>query len=66
MPTNKLIKFFNYSHLPAPLQEVSKSFHDLAVHLDSLLEESAEKTVSLRKLLEAKDAGVRSYLEQSE
>jgi hypothetical protein len=53
--------YFTYSHLPAHLQEASKPFCDLAEHLDSILSESAEKTTALRKLLEAKDCGVRAF-----
>jgi hypothetical protein len=60
---NKLLKFFRYAHLPVDLQDISKMFCDLAEQLDKNLGESAEKTTCMRKLLEAKDAGVRAYLE---
>lgn len=60
---NTLLKFFTYAHLPPHLQEVSRFCHTLAEEMD-LLPESAEKTVGLRKLLEAKDCFVRAKLEQ--
>ena len=56
----QLLDFFAYDHLPEPLQEQSKLFHDLA---HEMVERSPkggpELTVALRKLLEAKDAFVR-------
>lgn len=60
--TNKLIQFFQYGHLPAPLQEVSRPFYDIAKRLDSTLPDNAEKTTALRKLLESKDCAVRAML----
>jgi len=57
-----ILKFFAYDHLPEKLQEVSKPFYNLAMLIDSTLPESAESTVALRKLLEAKDAAVRAAL----
>lgn len=61
---NRLLQFFEYSHLPERLQEVSKPFGELAKHLDAVLPANAETTVALRKLLEAKDCAVRSLLEK--
>lgn len=55
-----LVKWFEYKHLPPHLQEVSKQFGDLATWVNESLEEGPEKTVALRKLLEAKDAAVRA------
>lgn len=59
-----LIKYFEYSHLPPKLQGVSKKLCELAKELDSSLPDSAEKTVGLRKLLEAKDCFVRAKLDE--
>jgi hypothetical protein len=56
-----LLQFFVYSHLPSHLQEVSKPFAELANHLVTL-PRNPERTVALRKLLEAKDCAVRSML----
>lgn len=60
---NKLMKYFEYEHLPKHLQEVSKPICELAREMDIVLPESAEKTVGLRKLLEAKDCLVRASLD---
>jgi hypothetical protein len=59
---DKLLQFFSYEHLPAHLQMVSKPFHDLAQHIVDALPQNAERTVALRKLLEAKDCAVRAVL----
>lgn len=55
-----LIPFFNYSHLPPHLSQVSKPFCDLAFRLIEMLPENPETTIALRKLLESKDAAVRA------
>lgn len=57
-----IIQFFAYEHLPAHLQAVSKPFGDLARSLVETLPRNPERTVALRKLLEAKDAAVRALL----
>lgn len=57
-----IIQFFAYEHLPAHLQEVSKPFGDIALTLVETLPRNPERTVALRKLLEAKDAAVRAKL----
>ena len=59
---NRMLQFFAYAHLPAHLQATSKPFCELAEWIDANLPENPEKTVALRKLLEAKDCGVRSLL----
>ncbi|CDL81051.1 hypothetical protein [Xenorhabdus szentirmaii] len=61
-----IIKYFAYNHLPANLQSVSKPVGDLAVQMDGMLPDSAEKSVGLRKLLEAKDSLVRAALEKKD
>ena len=67
--THRLQRYFKYDHLPKHLQTRSKLCHDLAeaiIH-DSDVVDEAEATVALRKLLEAKDAYVRSTIpEQKE
>lgn len=57
-----VMKYFAYEHLPALLQEVSKPIGDLARKMDESLPDGPEKSVGLRKLLEAKDALVRAKL----
>lgn len=62
--TEHIIQFFAYSHLPAELQGISKPFSDMANALVEGLPRNPERTVALRKLLEAKDAAVRAYIAQ--
>jgi hypothetical protein len=57
---DKIIQFFGYEHLKPELQDTSKEFHYLAYWIITHLPSNAERTVALRKLLEAKDAAVRS------
>jgi hypothetical protein len=58
----RMMKWFRYEHLPDQLQETSKKFHSLAFDLVESIESGPERTVALRKLLEAKDAAVRAKL----
>jgi hypothetical protein len=60
LAADPILRYFHYSHLPVFLQASSKPFCDLARHLVETLPRNAERTVALRKLLEAKDAGVRA------
>lgn len=60
--SNPIMKYFEYQHLPAHLQEVSKPIGDLAKQMDEQLPDGAEKSAGLRKLLEAKDCFVRAKL----
>jgi len=59
---SEILKFFKYDHLPPHLQSVSRPFGVLAEEMETLLPNGPEKSVALRKLLEAKDAAVRSTL----
>lgn len=61
-----MLQFFEYAHLPPHLAEVSKNFSDLANLVIANLPENPERTVALRKLLEAKDCAVRSLLYKAE
>lgn len=58
----RMLKWFEYTHLPPHLADVSIQFHDLAVSLCKTIQAGPERTVALRKLLEAKDAAVRAKL----
>ena len=64
MATDRMMQFFAYGHLPAPLQEASKPFCLLAEKVVADYPMNPERTVTLRKLLEAKDAAVRTLLYQ--
>lgn len=57
-----ILQFFAYEHLPEHLQLISKEFYYMAEYLDRILPTSAEKSVTLRKLLESKDSAVRASL----
>jgi ferritin-like protein len=59
---NPIMQFFEYSHLPQHLREVSEPFATLAAQIDATLPNNAEKSTALRKLLEAKDCAVRAKL----
>lgn len=50
-----LLQFFEFAHLPPHLQAVSQPLPD-----------NPEKTVALRKLLEAKDCAARAVLFKQE
>ena len=59
---NPIMKYFDYAHLPAELQEVSRPVGELAKSMDLVLTDGPEKSFGLRKLLEAKDCFVRASL----
>ena len=59
-------RFFSYDHLKGDLQEISKEFHDLAERMIQRLPDNPMLTRGLSKLLDAKDAMVRSALPAQE
>lgn len=59
---DRLLVWFEFSHLPPHLQVVSERFYELAVKICDHIEPGPERTVALRKLLESKDAAVRARL----
>ncbi len=61
-PKDRMLQFFAYEHLPPHLQAVSKPFCELAHKIADELPGNPERTVALRKLLEAKDCAVRALL----
>jgi hypothetical protein len=64
MPDEPILKFFAYDHLPPALQEISARFSVLADWIVEELPRNPERTVALRKLLEAKDCAVRARIYQ--
>jgi hypothetical protein len=61
--SSTVIKYFKYEHLrEGELREMSKRFAILALELENLVPDNAEKSAGMRKLLEAKDCFVRSIL----
>lgn len=62
MDNERMLQWFAYEHLAPPLRDVSQKFYMLAGELVYEIERGPERTVALRKLLEAKDAAVRATL----
>ena len=62
----RMLQFFDYQHLPSHLAEISKPFCVLAHEIVTMLPPNPERTVALRKLLEAKDCAVRAKLYKAE
>ena len=60
--SDPILRFFHYSHLPEKLQSASQPFCGLARGIIDGTPRNPERTVALRKLLEAKDAAVRARL----
>lgn len=60
-----LMQFFRFDHLQPEQQTKSYPFWALATKIVTEYPRNPERTVALRKLLEAKDAAVRSTLYQS-
>lgn len=59
----RMMRWFEYAHLPIHLQGVSMLFYNLAAALCVNVEPGPERTVAFRKLLEAKDAAVRAAID---
>lgn len=59
-----MLQFFTYEHLPQELQEVSARFSQVAHYIATTLPRNPERSVALRKLLEAKDCAVRAKIYQ--
>ena len=58
--SDPILRYFHYAHLPESLAQHSRPFCELARHVVETLPRNPERTVALRKLLEAKDAAVRA------
>jgi hypothetical protein len=57
-----MLQFFTFKHLPEHLQNTSAAFYSLAHEIVRELPRNPERTVALRKLLEAKDCAIRAAL----
>lgn len=57
-----MLQFFEYGHLPEHLAAVSAPFAGIARGIAETLPRNPERTMALRKLLEAKDCAVRALL----
>ena len=49
-PTEHIMQFFTYAHLPPHLQDVSRPFAEHAQRIVETLPRNPERTVALRKL----------------
>lgn len=63
---NRMMRWFEFGHLPEDLTAVSALIAATAKTLDGQLPETAEKTAGMRKLLEAKDCFVRAKIESKD
>ncbi len=59
---SEILEYFQYGNLPDRLRTISAHFAGVAQYMDEELPSGAEKSTCLRKLLEAKDAGMRAAL----
>ena len=57
-----MLQWFAYEHLPEPLRSVSSEFRIIAEEIVRVVPRNPERTVALRKLLEAKDCAVRALI----
>lgn len=62
----KIDSLFRYAHLPNHLQEVSKPFHDMAMDLVENTPPSAELTLAIRHLWDAKNLIVFAAVEDKD
>lgn len=66
--SDHILQFFASSHLPTEpvdLRSVSRPFGDMAARIVETIPRNPERTMALRKLLEAKDAAVRAVIAES-
>lgn len=62
-PGERILRYFAFGHLPeGPMRATSEEFCRLAYLVVGMVPAGPERTVGLRKLLEAKDAAVRACL----
>lgn len=57
-----LLQLFSYEHLREPLRGISSTFGEAAVKIVMTLPKNVERDNCLRKLREAKDSAVTSFL----
>ena len=63
MAEDRMLKWFKCQHMPSgEIKEISVPFESLALVIVDMLEAGPERTVALRKLLEARDAAIRAVV----
>jgi len=55
-----ILRYFAFAHLPDDLQDTSRQFSWLAEWIAANLPRNPERSVALRKLLEAREAALRA------
>ena len=60
--TDDVLRYFHYAHLPEQLQSISRPFCELARRLIDNTPRCPQRTIALNKLLESKDAAVRTLV----
>jgi len=60
---DRMLRWFRYDDLTPDLQDVASCFASVAIYCVTKLPATAERTVALRKLLEAKTAALRARTE---
>jgi len=60
-----ILKYFKSEHMPTNTLPLAYRFDVLANHVEEMLPRGPEKSVALRKLLEAKDSAVRAANDMS-
>jgi hypothetical protein len=60
MSDDPMLQFFAYDNSSADAREISQHFAGLAKRIVDTLPRNPERTVCLRKLMEAKDCAVRA------
>ncbi len=63
LTADPILRYFHFAHLPPQLAVTSIKFYELACYIIASVPRNAERTVALRKLLEAKDAVVRANVQ---
>lgn len=62
-PDEQMMKWFYTNHLiDENARKIAKAYQELAEYTITVLDPGPERTVALRKLLEAKDAAVRATI----
>jgi hypothetical protein len=59
-----ILQFFRHAHLPPQLAEIVQPFWAMAASIIDHIPRNPERSVALRKLLEAKDCAVRAAIYQ--
>jgi len=63
LAADPILRYFHFAHLPPGLQVTSIQFYELVCFIIAAVPRNPERTVALRKLLEAKDAAVRANVQ---